>query len=211
MKKVLISGGLAVFIALAGCQATNEEEARHPDNNIDRYQNTTTERWANDRNYTMERDADRYQNRDFRNVNNRFGDRTDHVQRVRNNSNENRYEIAEEAAEKITEQVAEIESAYVLTTDNNAYVAAELDTSHRNKNTNNRNRFDDEVSDEVKEKIADIVRSVDRDIENVYVSTNPDFFDLTNGYIDDVNRGEPVEGFFDQFSNMIERLFPQNR
>jgi len=42
----------------------------------------------------------------------------------------------------------------------------------------------------------------------VYVSTNPDFFDLTNGYIDDVNRGEPVEGFFDQFSNMIERLFP---
>ena len=76
MKKVLISGGLAVFIALAGCQATNEEGARHPDNNIDRYQNTTTERWANDRNYTMERDADRYQNRDFRNVNNRFGDRT---------------------------------------------------------------------------------------------------------------------------------------
>jgi len=26
-----------------------------------------------------------------------------------------------------------------------------------------------------------------------------------------MNNGKPVRGFFDQFGNMIERLFPQNK
>ncbi|HLR52391.1 MAG TPA: hypothetical protein VK072_05880 [Candidatus Avamphibacillus sp.] len=29
--------------------------------------------------------------------------------------------------------------------------------------------------------------------------------------MDDMNNGKPVRGFFDQFGNMIERLFPQNK
>lgn len=79
---------------------------------------------------------------------------------------------------------------------------------------NNRNRdVDDgsELTDEVKKKISDIVQSVDNNIDNVYVTTNPDFADLTNDYMNDFDNGKPVRGFFDQIGNMIERVFPQNK
>lgn len=140
--------------------------------------------------------------------------------RMNNNrmDNNNRYDIAEEAAERITDEIDEIENAYVLTTENNAYVAANFDRERNDRNRVNRisnrnqnNRFgDDEVSDDIKRQIADIVRSVDRDIDNVYVSTNPDFLDLITNYANDVDRGRPVGGFFDQIGNMIDRLFPEN-
>ncbi len=65
-----------------------------------------------------------------------------------------------------------------------------------------------EVTDDVKDKIADIVRSVDPSIDNVYVTTNPDFLDLADRYVNDMDNGHPVEGFFDQIGSMIDRVFP---
>lgn len=147
-----------------------------------------------------------------------------------NNKDDNQYDISKEAADKITDEIDEIENAYVLTTENNAYVAAVLDNDDNNnqtggnmngtgtRNINNDNNNDQlnrdegaELTDEVKDKIADIVQSVDNDIDNVYVTTNPDFADLTNDYMNDFNDGKPVRGFFDQIGNMIERVFPQNK
>ncbi|WP_186579300.1 YhcN/YlaJ family sporulation lipoprotein [Aquibacillus kalidii] len=113
-----------------------------------------------------------------------------------NKQDENRFEIADRAADRITEQVKQVDRAYVLTTENNAYVATQL--------TNNT----DEISNEVKDSVSRAVKSVDPGIENVYVSTNPDFVDLTNNYVNDAENGEPVEGFFDQMGQMIERIFP---
>jgi|SRR5699024_2854335 len=69
----------------------------------------------------------------------------------------------------------------------------------------------EELSDEIKNKISDIVQDMDNDIENVYVSTSPDFFDLADNYINDMENGKPISGFFDQIGNMIERIFPQNK
>jgi len=142
-----------------------------------------------------------------------------------NKQDDNRYEVSKEAADRITDEVDEIHHAYVLTTDNNAYVAAVLDNDDRHQdridNKSNTRRNDGnadqnrdegaELTDEVKDKIADIVQSVDRDIDHVYVTTNPDFADLTNDYMNDFNDGKPVRGFFDQIGNMIERVFPQNK
>lgn len=147
-----------------------------------------------------------------------------------NNKDDNQYDISKEAADKITDEIDEIENAYVLTTENNAYVAAVLDNDDNNnqtggnmngtgtRNINNDNNNDQlnrdegaELTDEVKDKIADIVQSVDNDIDNVYVTTNPDFADLTNDYMNDFNDGKPVRGFFDQIGNMIERVFPQDK
>ncbi len=78
-------------------------------------------------------------------------------------------------------------------------------------NNNGNNHFgDDEISNELKERIAEVVRSVDNDIENVYVSTNPDFVGLFDNYADEAEDGRPIAGFFDQFEIMIERIFPEN-
>ena len=152
------------------------------------------------------------------------------------------------------DKIADIEGAHVITTRNNAYVAAVLDKNatpddnltmndrdHNSTGTNIRNTNDrnvknrtvnegdankrgqdnhisnrrdvesDEVTDEVKNQIADIVQEVDDNIENVYVSTSPDFVDLVKDYTNDMDNGKPVRGFFDQIGNMIERIFPQNK
>ncbi|WP_068675672.1 YhcN/YlaJ family sporulation lipoprotein [Oceanobacillus sp. Castelsardo] len=237
MKKKLLSGAIVVTMALVGCQAADEGAA--PNGNMDqpRVGNNTGDGMTNVRNNTLERDADRFQNRDGRyfnnndlfdsmnnNGNNRVGDRNDGV---RNNGDRNNgvrnvgdrqnthYEVSKEAANKISNKVKEINNVYVLTTDNNAYVAAELDTDrndrNNNRNNNDNDMFDDQLSDKVKKEISNIVRSVDKDIDNVYVSTNPDFLDLANNYANDIDRGEPVEGFFDQIGHTIERLFPENQ
>ncbi|WP_284139524.1 MULTISPECIES: YhcN/YlaJ family sporulation lipoprotein [unclassified Virgibacillus] len=187
---------IALLVACQGNTNTNDQGANdNPNVDPTRYN-------ANDgnKNYTMDGET---------------GNRN----RADNRNNMTHYEVAKEAADRITNEVPEIDHAYVLTTNNNAYVAATMDDNRNNKNGNNNGNMNNragmdnggELTDKVKKKVADIVQSVDNDIDNVYVSTNPDFVDLTNNYVDDMNNGRPVEGFFDQMGNMIERIFPQNK
>ncbi|MBC5636575.1 YhcN/YlaJ family sporulation lipoprotein [Ornithinibacillus sp. BX22] len=210
MKKQLITVAAAALFIVSGCAADNEEGQRGTDNNnIEpvRYQNHPDGIGTRDnRNYTMQRDLEE-PNR-FRNINNPGNNNTRNINNTNEQTNANRYDVAEEAADLIVQRINVIDNAYVLTTDNNAYVAAELDT---HQNGNNLNHKDGELTDEVKEKISSIVKSVDNNIDNVYVSTNPDFMDLADNYARDVDEGRPIEGFFEEIGNMIERVFPQNR
>ncbi|QTM98543.1 hypothetical protein ERJ70_04065 [Sediminibacillus dalangtanensis] len=164
------------------------------------------------------------------------------------NGNNDQYEVDEQLGDRIAEQVDDIDRAYVLTTGNNVYVAAELnkgtngnngnggnnnDTGGNNNGddgnnanfgnngnngnnngtngNNGNNGGDNQVSNRIKEEVSKVVKEADDNVENVYVSTNPDFVNLTNNYAQDVQNGEPVEGFFEQFGEMTQRLFPQNR
>ncbi|PAV29823.1 hypothetical protein CIL05_10700 [Virgibacillus profundi] len=209
MKWKFFSIMLVLVLALVGCangDNNDNQEGAMDNNNIEptRYNNDNTG-FEGDRDYNMRRTSDQAQERN---------------DNERNRNGNDRYDVAGEAADQITDKIDEIDNAYVLTTDNNAYVAANLDSDNRNNdntndnnnnnNKNTNNNDGDKLTDEVKEQISEIVKSVDNDIDNVYVSTNPDFVDLTNNYVDDVDNGEPIEGFFDQFGNMIERLFPEN-
>ena len=205
MKLKLLSIMAVLITALMACQGADDARGTMDNPNVD----PTTFRGEGIYNQDptqFDRDGDRNWNRFNRDG--RMNTRFDNV--VNNND---RYEIAEEAAERITDEIDEIDNAYVLTFGNNAYVAADIDRNDRTNraNRNQNNRFgDDEVSDAIKKRISKIVRSVDRDIENVYVSTNPDFIDLMTDYADDVDRGRPIEGFFDRIGNMIDRIFPEN-
>ncbi|WP_053217104.1 YhcN/YlaJ family sporulation lipoprotein [Virgibacillus senegalensis] len=159
------------------------------------------------------------------------------------NDNNNRYDVDEQLANRIAEQVDDIDRAYVLTTGNNVYVAAELNkgtkgnngnggnnndtggnnngndgnnanfgaNGNNNNNGNNNGGDNNQVSDKIKEEVAKVVREADDNVDNVYVSTNPDFVNLSNDYVQDVRNGEPVEGFFEEFGEMTRRIFPQNR
>lgn len=215
--------GFALFAtaALVGCQNQDDNnDALGPndpnDNNVEqtRFNDGDGNATTNDRNR---------QDFDMNNGN-------------RGNNNKNEYDISDKAADKITKQVKGIDNVYVVTTDNNAYVAANLDADNNNDtdannngvnnnngtsaNNNNNGANDnnnagddngDKLTDETKQKISDIVKSVDGDIDNVYVSTNPDFLDLVTNYADQADNGEPIEGLFDQMGNMIERVFPQDK
>lgn len=209
MKKWKLFSVLTVLlITLTACMGANDDAQRGGDNpNIDptTNRNTGNPGMTNDnRDYMFENDSDRNQERRDRDT----GDNR------ANEGNESRYDIANEAADKITDEIDEIDNAYVLTTENNAYVAANLDIEQDNR-TENRNRNDrsgntHDLSDEIENRIGEIVRSVDDDIENVYVSTNPDFLDLATNYTNDMDEGRPIGGMFNQIGEMIDRLFPDN-
>lgn len=77
-----------------------------------------------------------------------------------------------------------------------------------NNNRNGINRNGNDIDANIEEEITRIVRTQNNNIDNVYVSTNADFVDLTNDYANDVDNGEPVEGFFDEFGEMVDRIFP---
>lgn len=54
-------------------------------------------------------------------------DRNRHSNNRNSNNRQDEYDLSKEAADRIVDEIAEIERAYVLTTKNNAYVAAQLD------------------------------------------------------------------------------------
>ena len=187
MKLRLFTVLTVLMMVLVACQNTNDEGANpnNPDGNVEptRYQGQNIgddtrnhDRNRDGRDHTLERVSDRDAD----------------------------YNVSKEAAEKITDEMDEIDHAYVLTTDNNAYVGANLDVD----NGEAKNDSGMEVTDDVKDKISDIVRSVDPSIDKVYVTSNPDFLDLTDRYVNDMDNGRPVEGFFDQIGSMIDRVFP---
>ncbi|WP_163529471.1 YhcN/YlaJ family sporulation lipoprotein [Halobacillus ihumii] len=195
MKIKAVALGLLVASSLVACQADEEQG----NGNNEGAQNTSFERMADDMN---DQGNNNNANRDD---NNRMGDNNDDNHMGTSNDNKNgadqhEYDVAEKAAQNIEANVKGINEAYVLTTNDNAYVAAVLGNQNGEAKT--------EVSDEVEKQITKIVKGADKDINNVYISTNPDFVDLTNNYVDDVGNGEPIQGFFREFGRMTDRLFP---
>ncbi|WP_047982881.1 YhcN/YlaJ family sporulation lipoprotein [Ornithinibacillus californiensis] len=212
MKKMLISVAAAALLVTTGCGGADNEESQQgtQNNNIEpvKFKNHDNALDRDNRNYMMQRDLEEPNNYDVRNINNTTNNDNNNKNNSENNNNDSdQYEVANEAADQLVKKIDVLDNAYVLTTKNNAYVAADLKTHQNGNNLNNKNG---EITDEVKKKISSIVKSVDPDIDNVYVSTNPDFMDLANNYADDVDNGEPIEGLFEEIGNMIERVFPEN-
>ena len=250
---------MATVLFLVGCQTNQDtKDNTGTDNGVEntKYSEGDTARKsrrdANDRNRDITqnvKDGDRANDNRNRADDDNF--RSNHRS---SNNTQNEYDVSTEAADQIVDKVDEIDQAYVLTTKNNAYVAAKLDNddtpndpiakndrdnnstgtdvrhsndrnakertvnegdSNRrgpdNHTANRRDTEEEAVTDEVKNEIAEIVQDVDGDIDNVYVSTSPDFLDLVGNYSDDMDNGKPVRGFFDQIGNTIERIFPQSK
>lgn len=107
---------------------------------------------------------------------------------------EHKIEIAEEAADNIV-KIDGVEYANVLVTDNNAYAGVMLKEGV-------------EGTKEMENQIADEVRAANTQINNVYVSLNPDFAKQMTDYGDKIRAGEPVEGFFQEFTDAVGRVFP---
>ncbi len=123
------------------------------------------------------------------------------VQNVRNNDNNNqtRMQVADEAQNKIKD-LDEVRRANVIVANRNAYVAVVLDDQPKG-----------ELRREVENKISDQVKSTDPNIENVFVSSNPDFVDRMTDYGDKLQGGRPVQGLFEEFMETVGRVFPNAR
>lgn len=87
----------------------------------------------------------------------------------------------------------------MLVTQKNAYVAAVLDGGQN------------QLSREIEDQIAFKVKETEPSIQNVYVSTNPNFVERINAYVVDVQQGRPITGFLEEFNELVQRIFPNAR
>ncbi|WP_409341759.1 YhcN/YlaJ family sporulation lipoprotein [Paenibacillus sp. MBLB4367] len=127
-----------------------------------------------------------------------------------NANNANNLENAQSIAEAV-EAMDGIKSANVFVAGRTAFVGCGLHpgagvTNGNDPSTNNRTITD--VSDQLKTQIADKVKSVNPNVDNVYVSANPDFVQRMGVYAQDIKNGKPVSGFVKEFYTMVERIFP---
>ncbi len=102
--------------------------------------------------------------------------------------------VADDVADEIV-KMEEVESANVIVTDENAYVAVVL-------------KEGTEGTEQIENKIADQTREAHTNFKNVYVSLNPDFVKQMNDYGTKIRANEPVEGLFEEFSDAMRRVFP---
>lgn len=171
--------------------------------------------------------------------NDRFQDET--VQRrndqMRGAHNNSKMESSREIAQAIA-AMDNVNNAYVLLTDRNAYVAVGVDEDQdyarnsqlrldrvqlgggepyqrpaaehgSNLQFGEYHRMDNGVTQVMKNQIADKVKALKPEVRNVYVSANPDFAGRLQGYVDKVEAGQPIEGLIEEFNTLVERLFPQ--
>lgn len=131
-------------------------------------------------------------------VNNRTNDTR--LNNVNNRTfNDNDFTLSDKIANRVT-GLKEVKSANVLITNHTAYVAATLNPNQKGR-----------VSTKIEKKIANTVRHTDTSIDRVYVSTNPNFVNRVNQYAQDVGNGRPVQGFGQQFGELVNRIFPNAR
>ncbi|MFH0348601.1 YhcN/YlaJ family sporulation lipoprotein [Bacillus sp. SW14] len=187
-KKQVLASMLLVPLLMTGCGMANQGEGRRDNANPENvnYRNPVNDNGRGNIN-------DVNNNRD--NVDNNV---TDNVNdNGNNNGNENQQlEVADDAADKISD-MKEVEQANVIVAGNQAYVAVVLKNGK------------EDVGQDLKKKISDKVKDTDKNMDNVYVSANPDFADRMQGYGDRIQNGDPVAGFFDEFSETVQRIFPQ--
>lgn len=108
-------------------------------------------------------------------------------------------DVADDVAAKVAE-LDEVDAAHVLVTDTNAYVAVRLKDGVKE-------------SEDIKTRISDKAKEGKGNLtfENVYVSLDPDFVGKMEEYGTKIREGEPVEGFFDEFRDTVDRIFPDAR
>ncbi|WP_019414035.1 YhcN/YlaJ family sporulation lipoprotein [Paenisporosarcina sp. TG20] len=111
-----------------------------------------------------------------------------------NNGEQAQLEKADDIAERITE-MEEVDTATVIITENNAYVAVGL-------------HGDTEEIEQIEGRISEHVKEKKDTIENVYISVNPDFVAQMEDYGNKIDAGEPIEGFFEEFTDVVNRMFP---
>ena len=214
-KTLMVTATLSTLL-LAGCGTDNANDTamRNQDNtlrnvnynpnNNNGYPNQNNNYGYPNGNDNVINRADRNNNGD--NMNNRnnmmvnVNNRNNNRMNINNrNDNQNRMTVADKAAEKIV-SMREVDQANVIVTDNNAYVAAKLANHNGNR-----------LEKDIENKISDVVKSTDQNIDNVYVSVNPDFYERTTSYANDIRNGRPIAGFFDEFNTLVRRIFPTQR
>ncbi|MDF2590794.1 MAG: putative sporulation lipoprotein YhcN/YlaJ [Clostridia bacterium] len=90
-----------------------------------------------------------------------------------------------------------VRNANVVVSGNTAYVGITLDNTANATNTNN-----------IKSNVAQQVKTSNRNINTVYVSTDAGFINRLRNVVNGIKGGRPISGFTNELNNMVERITP---
>jgi YhcN/YlaJ family sporulation lipoprotein len=186
-RLILTTVLLSSALALSGCLDRTGDVG-----NKNIRPNTVNKLGINNNGTRFANDQDNEQNR-------MYGERRENNNVIGMHGN-SRIEMSDKVANKLAAS-PEIDAAFVVLTDHNAYVA--VTQAHKAKSTKSIS-----LTDALKDKIADQVKSMVPIVENVYVSANPDFISRMKGYASDVRQGHPIQGLIVEFNALVERVFP---
>ena len=116
---------------------------------------------------------------------------------TRTNTAEEGY-VWDDAKKKI-DAIKDVKSSHVVAVGHDAFVAVVLENENH-----------EEPPKELKKKISDEVMNEDSEINKVYVSSNPEFFDHMENYGERLHAGESFSGLYDEFKGMSKRTFPES-
>lgn len=201
---------LALSLLIGGCNPAQRPEApREPvpnqQNNIDR------NRVTNDNNIPR---TDLGQPRDNgmltdnnrpivdnRNMDNRDLDNRDLDNRTMDNrtTTDNMNSRADRIIREV-EDIRDVRRATVVITDRTALVGVDLTSGTKG-----------EVNSAIRDQIEDAVKRVDRDINRVSITADPDLFTRIGNMARDIGRGRPLSGFGTEIEEIMRRITPTTR
>lgn len=85
---------------------------------------------------------------------------------------------------------------------------AGVDTNRVGMHTNNSTTTTAELPQQLKNKIANKIKQFAPEIENVYVSADPEFTERMGTFARGIENGHPVRAITNEFREMTDRLFP---
>lgn len=115
-----------------------------------------------------------------------------------NNNLAKGFRVADDIADRVAD-LKSVDTAAAVVLGNYAYIG--VTTRDMGK--------DGLLTDEFKQKVANEARSVDPNLQRVFVSANPNFVKQLNGYINDFRNGRPIGGIIEGVTNVINRTFPE--
>lgn len=107
-----------------------------------------------------------------------------------------RFRVAQHVADRVAGLPGVRQANVLVTPDFRAYVAVVVDSTPSSP------------SDRIEQRVADRVKAADPRIRDVFVSSNPEFVDRVNRYVEEARAGRPVAGFVEQLNEIVIRLFP---
>jgi YhcN/YlaJ family sporulation lipoprotein len=111
-----------------------------------------------------------------------------------NHDNKTGLRVVDEAEENV-QNLDEVKSANIIVSNRNAYVGVVMDDD-----------FHGELYPYLEDQIAQQIRDADASIQNVYISSHPDFVRQMNHYRDQLQNGRK-DGMNGGFNEMVHRFF----
>ena len=114
-----------------------------------------------------------------------------------NVDNTDLHQRAEQFADAVVNDVAQVKDARTVISEKMAYVSVAIDET-----------ADTAESATLKEEISQVVKKTDAEIETVYVMEDADTFTRMKEIGEDIANGKPVSGFVEELENMFVRVTP---